>query len=403
MRRNSIFIFTFYIASLCIPQYMAAQTYSTSVGEVWREEGIASWYGPEFDGRPTASGEIFNSTLFTAAHPTLPFGTFLKVTNKQNNRWVTVKVNDRGPFIASRIIDVSKMAAEHLGMITAGTVPVVIETLPGNYASPPRTQAATTPPPAPVYTSPPPPPAYEQPPTYAYTPPPAPVYTPPSPPPAPVYTPPPPPAAAPPPVYEQPPVYAPLPPPAPVYTPPSPPPAPVYTPPPPPPAPPAPAAAPEPPAPMQYEYTPYMPITVYPSFYTQNPYPAGTAFPPPPVPPVFESVPPPQLSPLSESLPQRQPPSLETVPPSGSGIKLIPAIKPIPDKKYRLQVGSYKVPRNAVEVFGKLKEAGLNPTYEQNGEFYRVVLTGIPGVEVQSAADKLEKAGFREAIIREEN
>jgi len=371
MRRNSIFVFTFYIASLCISQYAAAQT-STPAGDVWREEGIASWYGPEFDGRPTASGEIYNSDLFTAAHPTLPFGTFLKVTNKQNNRWVTVKVNDRGPFVASRIIDVSKAAADHLGMITAGTVPVIIETLPGSYASAPKTPAA--PPPAPP-AAPPPQPTY--PPAISQAP-----------------------AAAP----ESPPVYAPSsppPPPAPAYTqaaPAYPPPA--YTPP--------PAVAPEPIAPVEYSYIPYAPMIYSPFFIqppqsapVQNPYPAN-AFPPSATPPVFESVPPPQV-PLSESLSPRTPPALETVPPSGSGFKLIPAIIPSPDKRYRLQVGSYKVPRNAVEVFGKLKEAGLNPSYEQNGELYRVILIGIRGVDIQSATDKLAKAGFREAIIREEN
>jgi len=352
MRRNSIFVFTFYIASLCISQYVAAQT-SAPAGDVWREEGTASWYGSEFDGRPTASGEIFNSALFTAAHPSLPFGTFLKVTNKHNNRWVTVKVNDRGPFVASRIIDVSKAAAEHLDMINSGTVPVTIETLPGSYALPPKTQV--TPPPAPAV---PPPSAY--PPAISQAP-----------------------AAIP----EPPPVYAPPPPPppAPAY-PPS-----AYTPPP---------VAIEPIAPVEYSYIPYAPM-IYSPFYIQPPQPAPvqspyppavTAFPPSAMPPVFESIPP------SQTLP-----SLETTPPSGSGFKLIPSIIPAPDKRYRLQVGSYKVPRNAVDVFGKLKEAGLNPAYEQNGELYRIVLTGIRGVEVQSVTDKLVKAGFREAIIREEN
>jgi len=361
MRRSSIFVFTLYIAILCIPQYMAAQT-SASAGDVWREEGIASWYGPDFDGRPTASGEIFNSALFTAAHPTLPFGTFLKVTNKQNNRWVTVKVNDRGPFVASRIIDVSKAAAEHLDMINAGTVSVTIETLPGTYASAPKTQTPSTPAPA----VPPPPSAYT-PPAVSQAP-----------------------AAAPEsysPVYEQ----------APVYTPPLPPPPPVYTPP--------PAIAPEPIAPVEYNYIPYPPITVYPPFYAQppqpvqSPYPTVSAFPPSQMPPIFESLPSQPASPSLPPLETARPSPL----PSTSGFKLIPAIIPAPDKKYRLQVGSYKVPRNAVEVFGKLKDAGLNPVYEQNGELYRVILTGIRGIEVQSATDKLEKVGFREAIIREEN
>jgi rare lipoprotein A len=382
MRRNSIFVFIFYIAILCIPHYLTAQTYSAPAGEVWRDEGIASWYGPEFDGRPTASGEIFNSALFTAAHPTLPFGTFLKITNKHNNRWVTVKVNDRGPFVASRIIDVSKAAAEHLDMINAGTVPVIIETLPVSYASPPKTQANA----APAVTQ---PPAYEQAP--AYQPPPA--YTPPATAQPPAYEQAP--AYSPPPAYEQAPAYQP----PPVYTPPvaAQPSAPVYE--------QAPvyqqqypqAAAPEPIAPLEYSYIPYAPM-VYPPFYAQppqpvqSPYPTATVFPPSQMLPLFESLPPPQTQ-----------PSLETAPPPSPGIKLIPARIPSPDKKYTLQVGSYIVPRNAVETYSKLKEAGLNPTYEQNGEYYRVVLTGIRGTEVQPVADKLEKAGFREAIIREEN
>jgi cell division protein FtsN len=69
---------------------------------------------------------------------------------------------------------------------------------------------------------------------------------------------------------------------------------------------------------------------------------------------------------------------------------------------YKLQIGSYKIPRNAVEAFDKLKAAGLNPAYEQNNDFYRVVLAGIRGTEVQSVAQTLERAGFREALIRED-
>jgi rare lipoprotein A len=96
---------------------------------IFRQEGIASWYGTEFAGRPTASGEIFDPSLLTAAHPTLPFGTLLKVTNIHNNKQVLVRVNDRGPFVAARIIDVSRAAAEQLDMVSTGTAPVVVETL----------------------------------------------------------------------------------------------------------------------------------------------------------------------------------------------------------------------------------------------------------------------------------
>ena len=97
----------------------------------FRQEGIASWYGAEFDGKPTASGEAFDSKLLTAAHPTLGFGTILKVTNTQNGKMATVRVNDRGPFVPARIIDVSRAAAELLDMLTTGTAPVVIEAVPG--------------------------------------------------------------------------------------------------------------------------------------------------------------------------------------------------------------------------------------------------------------------------------
>ncbi|MDR0719272.1 MAG: septal ring lytic transglycosylase RlpA family protein, partial [Treponema sp.] len=97
---------------------------------IFRQQGIASWYGSEFDGRPTASGEIFDSSKFTAAHPSLPFGTILTVTNTQNNRQVTVRVNDRGPFVAARIIDLSRAAAETLDMLVTGTAPVSVESVP---------------------------------------------------------------------------------------------------------------------------------------------------------------------------------------------------------------------------------------------------------------------------------
>jgi rare lipoprotein A len=96
---------------------------------IFHQEGIASWYGAEFEGRPTASGEIFNTSLFTAAHPILPFGTMLKVTNTHNSKTVIVKVNDRGPFVAARIIDLSRAAAQEIDMISTGTAPVIIESL----------------------------------------------------------------------------------------------------------------------------------------------------------------------------------------------------------------------------------------------------------------------------------
>ena len=162
----------------CILFTSAAQT---ATGSFW-QEGIASWYGEEFDGRPTASGELFNSTLFTAAHPSLPFGTILLVTNRQNNRSVTVRVNDRGPFVPARIIDVSRAAAEVLDMIGTGTAFVTIEQVAnmGPSSSSPFLGIIDTPPATPPQTSLPPvtttpPPEVNLPPA---TPPPVVIYTP---------------------------------------------------------------------------------------------------------------------------------------------------------------------------------------------------------------------------------
>jgi rare lipoprotein A len=230
------------------------------------QEGVASWYGAEFEGRPTASGEIFSAARLTAAHPTLPFGTVLRVTNRQNGKTTVVRVNDRGPFVAARIIDLSKAAAEQLDMLATGTAPVRVETV-----GPAAPDAAPAPAPAPV---------------------------------APV------PAA---------PAAAPVPAPAPQA---------------------APAAA---------------------------PVPALLA--PTPRPAVF----------------------LPKMPDPNNG------------KRYRIQVGSYKLVRNATEAFDRLREVGLAPAYEKYGDLYRVVLVGVAAGALQDTAALIGKAGFAEALLREEN
>ena len=92
-------------------------------------EGVASWYGPGFDGKLTANGEVFDTTKLTAAHQTLPFDTLVRVTNLENNRVVVVRVNDRGPFVGGRILDLSQAAAERLDMIGNGTAKVRLELL----------------------------------------------------------------------------------------------------------------------------------------------------------------------------------------------------------------------------------------------------------------------------------
>ena len=257
--------------------------------EPFRQEGIASWYGHEFAGRPTASGEIFDPTLFTAAHPDLPFGTIVRVTNMHNMQQVTVRINDRGPFVAARIMDLSMQAAEAIDMIRTGTAHVFIEEVLNTALGPV-------------------PPGIN---------PLAPITAPPVTAIAPIH------------VEPQPPVHIPVTPAAPIA-----------------------AAVPQ-----------AAPVTA------------------------------PAVAPVSAPVFFPAPPAVirGPVPPIGC-IRL-----------YRLQVGAYKVPRNAVDAFARLRSAGLNPAYEKNGDFYRVVLPGLRAEEIPSIAQILGNSGFREAILRVEN
>jgi rare lipoprotein A len=97
------------------------------VGWTGRQGGPASWYGPGFHGRRTASGTVHTGAALTAAHRSLPFGTRVRVTNLANGRTVVVVIDDRGPFVRGRVIDLSAAAARRLGMIRAGVVPVRLE------------------------------------------------------------------------------------------------------------------------------------------------------------------------------------------------------------------------------------------------------------------------------------
>lgn len=98
-----------------------------NVGDTF--DGTASWYGPDFHGKLTSNGEVYNMYDMTAAHKTLPMNTILKVTNLRNGRTAVVRVNDRGPFVATRIIDLSKAAANELNMIGSGTAHVSLEVI----------------------------------------------------------------------------------------------------------------------------------------------------------------------------------------------------------------------------------------------------------------------------------
>ncbi len=93
----------------------------------WIEVGYASYYSTEFKGRRTASGEIFDPMKLTAAHKKLPFGTLVKVTNLENHKSVIVRINDRGPFVKGRIIDLSYKAALKIGLVSKGVAKVKLE------------------------------------------------------------------------------------------------------------------------------------------------------------------------------------------------------------------------------------------------------------------------------------
>jgi rare lipoprotein A len=110
------------------PSALSTLSLDGGVVTLWQEVGIASWYGPRFHGKRTASGERFDTNALTAAHKTLPFGTRVRVKSVADGKEVVVRINDRGPFIAGRIIDLSRAAAQALGM--RGIKRVELERLP---------------------------------------------------------------------------------------------------------------------------------------------------------------------------------------------------------------------------------------------------------------------------------
>jgi len=119
MMKKKLLLSLFLLTAL----YLSADSFQT---------GYASWYGGKFQGRKTANGEIFDTHKYTAAHKTLPFDTVLKVKNLENGRSVVVRINDRGPFVKNRIIDLSYAAAEDIGMIKTGTAKVRIAIIESN-------------------------------------------------------------------------------------------------------------------------------------------------------------------------------------------------------------------------------------------------------------------------------
>ena len=111
----------------CAPKKVPFPPYEPGKEFRYRETGLASWYGEDFHGRKTASGEVYDMYAMTAAHRTLPFNTRVKVTNLDNGMKTEARVNDRGPFVAGRIIDLSRSGAKELGMLGPGTARVTVE------------------------------------------------------------------------------------------------------------------------------------------------------------------------------------------------------------------------------------------------------------------------------------
>lgn len=118
MRLRTLFIF-----------FVFLQACSTGLKRDFNQVGLASWYGKKFHGRKTANGEIYNMHAMTAAHPTLPFGTWVLVKRKNTEKSVQVRINDRGPFVGGRILDLSYGAALKLDLIQLGgaTVEIIVK------------------------------------------------------------------------------------------------------------------------------------------------------------------------------------------------------------------------------------------------------------------------------------
>src|SRR6266478_2821460 len=117
------------------------------------ESGVASWYGHPYHGRHAASGEIYDMEKMTAAHRTLPFGTWVRVKNLENNRTVDVRIIDRGPFVGGRIVDLSHAAALSIDMIGPGTATVKLTVIRAQEVALAKPEIAAAPPPAPPPTA----------------------------------------------------------------------------------------------------------------------------------------------------------------------------------------------------------------------------------------------------------
>jgi rare lipoprotein A len=127
LRLSLVLLSLIFLPTACAPKKVPYPPYEPGKEIRYRETGIASWYGEDFHGKKTANGETYDMHAMTAAHRTLPFGTRVRVTNLGNRSQTEVRINDRGPFIPGRIIDLSRSGAKELGMLGPGTARVLVE------------------------------------------------------------------------------------------------------------------------------------------------------------------------------------------------------------------------------------------------------------------------------------
>jgi rare lipoprotein A len=126
-RKFSIIFLLFLFFCGCAPKKITYPPYEPGKEIRYRETGIASWYGEDFHGRKTANGETYDMHAMTAAHRTLPFNTRVRVTNLDNGRKTELRINDRGPFVSGRVIDLSRSGAKEIEMLGPGTARVLVE------------------------------------------------------------------------------------------------------------------------------------------------------------------------------------------------------------------------------------------------------------------------------------
>lgn len=126
------------------PYRIAGKIYRPAADPHYDRTGLASWYGSKFHGRKTANGDVFNMNALTAAHTTLPMPSFVRVTNLDNGRWLILRINDRGPFVGNRLIDVSRRAAQLLGFEKKGLTRVRVQAVNGPRGEMPQQTLAKT-------------------------------------------------------------------------------------------------------------------------------------------------------------------------------------------------------------------------------------------------------------------